>query len=49
MSPFSNHSLRRPSCGRLPVSALARKMPLMPPADVPVMMSTTTRILASLA
>ncbi len=44
MFPWSNHSVRSSSCERLCASAFARQMPLIPPADVPAITSTTTRV-----
>ncbi len=44
MSPRSNQRSRKPSTERLCARPLARQTPLMPPADVPAITSTTTRV-----
>ena len=44
IAPFVSQRSRSPSCGASSASAFARHTPLMPPADVPEMMSTTTRV-----
>ena len=42
-SALSSHKARSASIGRSWLSARASMVPLMPPADAPAMMSTTTR------
>ena len=44
MSPRSNQRSRNPSSERSWASALARQIPLIPPAEVPATTSTTTRV-----
>jgi hypothetical protein len=44
MSPRLNQRSRKPSSERSWARAFARQMPLIPPADVPAITSTTTRV-----
>ena len=44
IAPFVSQRSRSPSCGASSAIAFARQTPLMPPAEVPEMMSMTTRV-----